>query len=588
MFSLDIRTLYLCCTLINILNIVLISSLHIQVKKRFPGTFLILINFCLGATGNVLVFFRGYIPDWASIPLANVLLISSLIGLLMGLEQFLDKKGSHIHNYILTSIFLIIHSYYTFIEPDLNARNINIAFAYVIISFQIIYLMFRRTPIAMRKITRSIGYLFCAVFIIQVLHIIYNVQKEDVVSDYFKSSTIESLFLSSWIIITVLMPYTITLMYNKRLIININKQEEKFSKAFHAAPFVITLSKFSDGKIFEVNKSVEAISDYKIEDIIGMNSAELNLWGQKSDRQKFLTSLSSNGFVKENEYIFRKKSGELFPGSMTAQVININNEDCIISVINDISNRKKAELNLRNSEATLRELNSTKDKFFSIIAHDLRTPFNGIMGFSQILRDQIKENNYEDIDEYAEIIYTSSEHAMALLSNLMEWSRSQSGQMKFNPEYIDLIALIQNTLGLLKTSSEQKQIHINLDAAANIIVYADKEMIETVLRNIISNAIKFTPKKGVINIQTKEMESEHLISVIDSGVGISKDDLEKLFHLDKSHTTAGTNDESGTGLGLILCKDFIDYHKGKIWAESEVGVGTNMRFCLPKINPLIN
>ncbi|GAL79743.1 two-component system sensor histidine kinase [Algibacter lectus] len=539
--------------------------------------------------GNVLVFFRGYIPDWASIPLANVLLISSLIGLLMGLEQFLDKKGSHIHNYILTSIFLIIHSYYTFIEPDLNARNINIAFAYVIISFQIIYLMFRRTPpIAMRKITRSIGYLFCAVFIIQVLHIIYNVQKEDVVSDYFKSSTIESLFLSSWIIITVLMPYTITLMYNKRLIININKQEEKFSKAFHAAPFVITLSKFSDGKIFEVNKSVEAISDYKIEDIIGMNSAELNLWGQKSDRQKFLTSLSSNGFVKENEYIFRKKSGELFPGSMTAQVININNEDCIISVINDISNRKKAELNLRNSEATLRELNSTKDKFFSIIAHDLRTPFNGIMGFSQILRDQIKENNYEDIDKYAEIIYTSSEHAMALLSNLMEWSRSQSGQMKFNPEYIDLIALIQNTLGLLKTSSEQKQIHINLDAAANIIVYADKEMIETVLRNIISNAIKFTPKKGVINIQTKEMESEHLISVIDSGVGISKDDLEKLFHLDKSHTTAGTNDESRTGLGLILCKDFIDYHKGKIWAESEVGVGTNMRFCLPKINPSIN
>ena len=113
-------------------------------------------------------------------------------------------------------------------------------------------------------------------------------------------------------------------------------------------------------------------------------------------------------------------------------------------------------------------------------------------------------------------------------------------------------------------------------------------MIETVLRNIISNAIKFTPKKGVISINTKEMENEHLISVIDSGVGISKDDLEKLFQLDKSYTTAGTNDESGTGLGLILCKDFIDYHNGKIWAESEVGVGTNMRFCLPKINPSTN
>ncbi|WP_158846019.1 PAS domain-containing sensor histidine kinase [Algibacter sp. L1A34] len=506
----------------------------------------------------------------------------------MGLEQFIDKKGSHIHNYILTAIFLLVHSYYTFIEPNLNARNINIALAYVIISYQIAFLVFKKTPKPMRRITRSIGYLFCAVFIIQCIHIIYNLQKKEAISDYFKSTSIESLFLLSWIIITILMPYIITLMYNKRLVLNINKQEEKFSKAFHAAPFVITLSKFSDGKIFEVNKSVETISDYKTEDLIGMNSAELNLWGQKSDRQKFLSSLSSKGFVKENEYIFRKKSGELFPGLMTAQVININNEDCIISVINDISNRKKAELNLRNSEATLRELNSTKDKFFSIIAHDLRTPFNGIIGFSQILSDQIKEKNYEDIDEYAEIIQTSSEHAMALLSNLMEWSRSQSGQMKFNPEYIDLITLIQKTLELLKTSSEQKQISINLDAPTNIIVYADKKMIETILRNLISNAIKFTPQNGVISINAEENETEHLISIIDSGVGIANANLEKLFQIDRLHSTSGTNDESGTGLGLILCKDFIDYHKGKIWAESEVGVGTNMQFCLPKINPSTN
>ncbi|WP_405294017.1 ATP-binding protein [Algibacter sp. Ld11] len=502
----------------------------------------------------------------------------------MGLEQFLKEKGNHIYNYILLFIFVISHSYYTFAEPNLNARNINIAVAYVIISFQIAFLMFKKTPENMRRITRSIGYLFCAVFIIQCIHILYNLQKEETLSDYFKSSTIESLFLVSWIIITILMPYTITLMYNKRLIININKQEEKFSKAFHAAPFVIILSKFSNGKIFEVNKSLETISDYKTEDLIGINSEELNLWGQKGDRQKFLSSLSTNGYVKDNEYVFRKKSGELFPGLITAQIININNEDCIISVINDISNRKKAELNLRNSEATLRELNSTKDKFFSIIAHDLRTPFNGIIGFSQILSQQIKENNYEDIDEYAEIIQTSSEHAMALLSNLMEWSRSQSGQIKFNPQYIDLIALTQTTVELLKTSAEQKQININLNTPANIIIYADKEMIETVLRNIISNALKFTPKNGVITIHAEEKNTEHIISITDNGVGIPQDNLEKLFKIDRSYSTAGTNDESGTGLGLILCKDFIDYHKGKIWVKSEIGKGTSIFFSLPKIN----
>ena len=119
-------------------------------------------------------------------------------------------------------------------------------------------------------------------------------------------------------------------------------------------------------------------------------------------------------------------------------------------------------------------------------------------------------------------------------------------------------------------------------------MYADKKMIETILRNLISNAIKFTPQNGVISINAEENETEHLISIIDSGVGIANANLEKLFQIDRSHSTSGTNDESGTGLGLILCKDFIDYHKGKIWAESEVGVGTNMQFCLPKINPSTN
>ncbi|WP_372753970.1 ATP-binding protein [Labilibaculum sp.] len=536
----------------------------------------------MSAMGNILVFLRSAIPDWISIPVANTLIVSSTIILLIGLEQFVKKKGYQLQNHILLLVFLLVHSYFTFVEPNLNARIINLSCAYVLVSFQIAFLMLKRAPASMRKITNPVGYVFVGVFTIQFFRIIYLLQNNQKLTDYFKSEAIESLFILTWEIIIISLTYSIFLMYNKQLVIDVNAQEEKFSKAFHAAPFVIMLSKFSDGKIFEVNKNVQSIFGYHPNELIGIKSIDLGIWEHNSDRLKFISDLLSNRIVIEDEYLFRKKSGELFPGLVTAEIISINNEQSIISVINDITNRKQAELKLKNSEASLRELNSTKDKFFSIIAHDLKSPFNGIMGFSEVLSDQVKNNNYEGIEKYAEIINTSSQHAMDLLTNLMEWSRVQTGLIKFNPEYIDVVPMIKSITELLKSASEHKSITISLNSSINFILYADKEMIEVVLRNLISNAIKFTPYKGAINITTVEKENEYVISVVDNGIGIENNVLENLFRIDNSHSTLGTNNERGTGLGLILCNDFIAKHKGKIWVESELDVGSTFYFSLPK------
>jgi PAS domain S-box-containing protein len=366
------------------------------------------------------------------------------------------------------------------------------------------------------------------------------------------------------------------------LIIEVNKQEEKFSKAFHTAPFIIFLSKLRDGEIFEANNSVQSISGFQPNEIVGLKSTDLNIWKQSDDRLKFTSNLNSKGVVIEDEYVFRKKSGELFYGLISAEIIDINNEKCIISVINDVTNRKEAEINLRNSEASLRELNSTKDKFFSIIAHDLKSPFNGILGLSEILIEQVREKNYEGIDTYSEIINTSSNHAMTLISNLMEWSKSQTGRMEFNPEYFDVVKVIKLIIELLKSSSNKKVINVTFNGPSKLILYADKAMIETVLRNLISNAIKFTPFNGKVMITIDENENEYFFSVADNGVGIDKGNLEKLFRIDGSYSTVGTNNEKGTGLGLILCKDFIDKHQGEVEVESEPGVGSRFYFSLPK------
>lgn len=236
---------------------------------------------------------------------------------------------------------------------------------------------------------------------------------------------------------------------------------------------------------------------------------------------------------------------------------------------------------IKNSELSLIELNATKDKFFSIIAHDLKTPFNSIIGFSELLVERISEEDYEKVTEFAGIILQSSKRAMDLLINLMEWSQLQSGRMNFNPELFDISMLIGEVILLLKGIADQKSIIIENKLTKDVFVFGDKEMISAVMRNLISNALKFTQEGGNISISSKRNENELIITVSDNGVGLSEDRINKLFNISESYSTQGTNKEKGTGLGLILCNEFIKKNQGLIRVESEIGKGSAFSFSLP-------
>lgn len=255
----------------------------------------------------------------------------------------------------------------------------------------------------------------------------------------------------------------------------------------------------------------------------------------------------------------------------------------MIGFFQDITERKMAENELKASEAQLRELNATKDKFFSIIAHDLKSPFNSILGLSSLLEERVGEKNYEDIGEFATLIRSSSELAYDLLKNLLEWSRSQTGKMEFSREYLDLVGLIDDAFHLMENSARQKSIVITRHLPRNMLAFADRAMIATILRNLISNAIKFTKPGGEIIISAQQTSTEIKVAISDNGVGIRKEELSKLFRIDENHSTLGTLNEKGTGLGLILCKEFIEKHGGRIWAESEFGKGSQFYFVISKI-----
>ena len=277
------------------------------------------------------------------------------------------------------------------------------------------------------------------------------------------------------------------------------------------------------------------------------------------------------------------KDGKIFEIYSQSQVFNGKSVGRVWSFRN-ITEQKKTLKALHQSETKFRELNATKDKFFSIIAHDLKSPFNGILGFSNLLTDQIRAKDYDGIEEYAEIIQYSSQKAIDLLMNLMEWSRSQSGRMDFNPERIEIGFLIGEVFELSNIAAIQKSIQFTTVQSEPLMVNIDKEMISSVLRNLISNAIKFTHPGGKIELKVEKTEKDLLVTVSDNGIGIEKKELAKLFRIDESYSLPGTHNEKGTGLGLVLCKEFIDKHKGTIWAESETDLGSRFCFKIPLIS----
>jgi signal transduction histidine kinase len=253
----------------------------------------------------------------------------------------------------------------------------------------------------------------------------------------------------------------------------------------------------------------------------------------------------------------------------------------MLGVVSEITERKTAEKAIRDNEERLKDLNATKDKFFSIIAHDLKTPFTSIIGFIELLIEKIQKKDNDEVEEYARIIQKSSWKAMELLTNLYEWSRLQTGKMEYKPVEIDLVETINEVIDHVNDSAWQKSIEISKDFPESLKIIADKPMISTVLRNLLSNSIKFTNTGGFINVSVVKRENELMVSVKDNGVGISEQALENLFRIDVSHSTSGTKGEEGTGLGLLLCKEFILKHNGNIWVESEIGRGSEFLFTLP-------
>jgi signal transduction histidine kinase len=239
------------------------------------------------------------------------------------------------------------------------------------------------------------------------------------------------------------------------------------------------------------------------------------------------------------------------------------------------------EIKVEQRTSKLLEIVSTNGKFLSIIAHDLRSPFSSILGILELLKMSLKKFNKDEIEQYIDIVYNSANNTLILLDNLLVWAVAQNKEKNFNPVKINLYDLLREEIENLKTVARQKQIEMSHSVEPDLNVTADLQMVKTVFRNLINNAIKYSNPNGEIKIDACELKKFVEVSVKDNGVGISDENQRKLFKIDSFHSTPGTYDEKGTGLGLLLCKEFIELHGGNIRIESQPGKGSLFAFTLP-------
>ncbi|MDM8160837.1 ATP-binding protein [Labilibaculum sp. K2S] len=338
------------------------------------------------------------------------------------------------------------------------------------------------------------------------------------------------------------------------------------------------------GNIQEMNNEAVNVYGFSREELVNKSSQLLVPDGDHEKMDELIKLCVEGKLVRDVECLRLKKDGKEIPVLMTLSLLTDEEDNPfgIASIDSNISEQKNIEKQLTKSKAAAESANATKDKFFKIISHDLKSPFSSIIGFSDLLITEY--DSFDDLERKNCIqeINTSSLNAYSLLDNLLTWARTQTDEIRINKEKVNLKELVATSISTYLLNADSKNIKIINKVQAEVIVSIDKNTALTFIRNIVNNAIKFTHKGGQITIDSQVNEDSISLHITDTGVGMSPEVIDNLFQIDKDISTKGTNNEKGTGLGLILCKEFIERNGGSIIVKSEVNKGSEFIISLPQ------
>lgn len=341
--QLDLKTIVVAGLTVEVVCNFVMVALWRQGRRQYSGLGFWALNFALQTAGLFLILLRGLLPTWLSITAANALLLGGAWLGLLGLERFIDRRRPQTANGVVAAAATALHAYLTYVQPNLALRAAIFAAAMLYFFIRCSALLLRGVDATLRPCTRAVGVvftLFAGLFAYRIASQFGHLGQPD---DYFRLGGAEALFHLAVQVLFVLLTYSLALMVNRRLLMDLTLQREKFSKAFHSSPYALLLTRLSDGQILEINDGFTAMAGYGDAEALGITTVDLNLWAQTGDRDAVVAQLAARGRVDGLEFTFRKKSGELLTGLYSAVVIAVGDEPCILSSIADITARKQAE-----------------------------------------------------------------------------------------------------------------------------------------------------------------------------------------------------------------------------------------------------
>jgi len=378
--------------------------------------------------------------------------------------------------------------------------------------------------------------------------------------------------------------------YNKDLLI---KFTNELNAIFENAAILLMLVN-KEGRVVNINKTGLELLNKDKDSVLGLLGGEvfscINAWNNgkvicgsgKECSHCSVRNLFSDTYINGINHYKEEGSLEITKGNEVVRLellistskITENKEDYILITIDDITKLKK-------QEHELIELNNAKDKLISVLAHDLRNPFTTLIGFSELLSRNVRKYEIKKIEEQVSLINSIALQTYNLLDDLLLWSKTQSNKIVFNPKPIDPMGLINSVVNSQRSIAIRKEIEISFTQTNDLTVFADEDMLKTVLRNLISNAIKFTNHSGKIIVSLEKRPYDAIVTITDNGIGMAKQQLSKIWQFIPGQKSTGTAGESGTGFGLSICKEFVEKNGGKIWAESKLGKGSKFIFSIP-------
>ena len=577
----DIGTIGLILGITHLIQ-VLVFYYQYRINKNIAGPGWWLMWSGTESLAFIFIFLRNIPSFHLNVIVAqNTLLIAGSLFIYIGLLKFFGRKvkWKFVLSFFLS--FSVLLLYFTYAVNDITTRSFIISVYLSAISFvtaAVIYKNLTGSIVETAKFNIIVFVLHGCIFTSRALMISLGTP----VSNVFSPGFFNFLPYFDALIVSLLWSFGFIIMLNQRLNSEITEAKTHFEHIFNTSPDAVVIINAKTSFFVDCNESFTKMTGFTKDNILGKSSLELGLWKSIAERAEMLKIIARDGFCDNYETTYYRNNGQEITVIISAKILSLKGIPHLITVIHDINERKQAEKEIMLINEELKALHADKDKLFSIIAHDLRSPFNTFLGFTQLLVEKLPELTLPQINEFAVSMRRSALNLFKLLENLLEWSRMEQGLIPFNPETIQILPLIKESLDTGIDTANSKSIEIKFKIPANFEIYADKNMLQTVIRNLMSNAVKFTPRGGEIIISAMAFGNDAVkISITDSGIGMSTEMIENLFRMDGKTNRKGTENEPSSGLGLILCKALIEKHHGKIWVESEEEQGSVFNFTIP-------